>query len=83
MNILPSWLLSAISDGQGNTSVGRIIALLIVVTCIVMPSLIWFELSAFDNKLQEMPGSITGFMAAAGTLAVTLYGITKNAEKTP
>jgi len=80
---LPEWLASALSDGEGHTSVGRLIALVVVMTCIVMPALIWFELSAFSGHLLEMPGSITGFMAAAGTLAVTLYGITKNAEKAP
>lgn len=80
MKLLPDFILSAIGDGQGNTSVGRLIALLIVVFCVLVPAIFWAFLSGIKLSMQEVPGSYIGFMSAAGTLAATLYAITKKSE---
>lgn len=83
MSILPPFIQSAISDGDKDnpqTSVGRLIALSIVVLCVLMPATIWAWLSLWQMKLVDMPGSFIGFMTAAGTLAGAMYTITKNKE---
>lgn len=80
---MPNWILSAISDGDKEnpqTSVGRLIALAIVVLCVLMPATIWAWLSLWQMKLVDMPGSYIGFMTAAGTLAGAMYTITKRTE---
>ena len=80
MTILPDFIKSAISDGEGNTSVGRLIALSIVTLCVLIPACVWAWLSLWQSKLVEMPGSYIGFMTAAGTLAGAMYSFTKGKE---
>lgn len=72
--------MSAISDGDGHTSVGRLIALSTVALCVLAPAVIWFWLSALAGKLVDVPASYIGFMSAAGALAISMYGITKYKE---
>ena len=79
MQIIPTWLLSSISDGE-HTSVGRLIALSISMVCVILPMLVWAFLSLLGGHMLDIPGSLTGFMGASGGLATALYAITKSKE---
>jgi hypothetical protein len=80
MQLIPAWLLSSISDGEGNTSVGRLIALSISMVCVILPMIVWAFLSLLGGHMLDIPGSLTGFMGASGGLATALYAITKSKE---
>ena len=78
--LLPDWLASALSEGNGQTSMTRLIAFITAVAGVVLPAVLWFWISCLHNKLEEMPLSIIGFMGAAGTLATILFTVNKRAE---
>ena len=83
MKLIPDWLLSALSDGDPvnpHTSMSRLIAFLTVVVCIVLPGLTWCLLSLIAVKLLDFPGSLTGFMAAASSLALAMFAFNKRSE---
>ena len=80
MKLIPDWLLSAISDGEGHVSSGRLIAVTIAFTCDALPGTVWAELSVVSGKMQEIPMSVVAFMGASGALATSLYAITKSKE---
>jgi hypothetical protein len=79
---MPEWLKSALNDGSNPAvvSMTRLNTLLVLISTIVLPMVLWFELSCLVGKMVEIPGSVIGFIGAANGIAAALFAANKRAE---
>lgn len=79
---LPDWLISALNDGSTppQVSMTRLLALIAVVSTIVLPSLVIFELSLLGGKPVAIPDGWVGFTSAASAAVTALFIFNKRAE---
>lgn len=52
-----------------------------VLLCIVVPAVLWTVFSVKAGKMEEFPGSLTGFMAAANAITLGLLGLQQFSAK--
>ncbi len=69
-----------LSDGT-SPSLSRWLAFICVPTVVLVPLLLWVRVTwSMKEKLAEVPGSLIGFMSAAGTLVAGNYYLAKREE---
>lgn len=80
MSNFVGWIKETLSDGTFG-SVSRLLMFICVPPVILIPLALWAWVTVRNgNALAEIPGSIVGFMSAAGTLILGNYYLAKREE---
>ena len=83
MNSFFNWLARAMGDGE-NPSATRLIVVSTVPALVLLVVGVWAALSLHAHALLEIPGSVTGFVAACLTTLLGVLHLNKQVEsKTP
>lgn len=80
MKLFPQWLRDALDDGTGHVSSTRLIAMATVTFTVLVPAVIWAELSLLRGEFVDVPGGFIGFIAAANTIVCGTFALNKRAE---
>ena len=82
MKLIPDWLISALQDGgtPPNYSMSRVLAFIVTVAVVVLPSIAIIELTLIQGKPVAIPEGWVPFVAAAQGFTLAMFAANKRSE---
>lgn len=77
-----SWIGAALGDGE-NPSSGRLIGVPTLLAVYLVPLAVWTVLSIKDGKMNEIPGSLLGFIGTVSGPLLAFLHANKREEMKP